>query len=145
MGFVTLSSSVVFVGGYPGRAAEGAAQNVTNAVAYEALQSRFAPGPYQRAQLDGVEKKPASETRQAALRNARAEEDEAFKLLEQLMLQANAAVSRPRVKALDSGAIADGDVLQTSIHGDLADVETLAVVELMTPATLIVHTCTRQA
>jgi hypothetical protein len=85
----------------------------------KALKERLRPGTYAGNQLEGVEEKPASDTRQQALRDALAEElqaDPAFAAEVQGLVDEAEAAGGVRVTATDAGVVAGGDVHQSGTY-----------------------------
>jgi hypothetical protein len=82
---------------------------------YQALKDRLRPGTYAGSQLEGVEQRPDSESRQQALRSALAEEleaDPAFAAeVERLVGEAQAA-GGVQLTVSDAGVVAGRDVHQ---------------------------------
>jgi hypothetical protein len=104
-----------------GRVAEQAADALTDAALpavkrlYQAVKERLRPGTYAGSQLEGVEQRPDSESRQQALRSALAEEleaDPAFAAeVERLVGEAHAA-GGVQLTVSDAGVVAGRDVHQ---------------------------------
>jgi hypothetical protein len=97
-------------GGLADRAAD-AAQALVGRL-YRTLKGRLRPGSYEAAQLEGVEAKPDSPTRQqalaAALAEFLAEHPEVAAELEPLAVEAQQAGAQ--VQAIESGITAGGNV-----------------------------------
>lgn len=125
---VTLAAAAVaLLGPFLRQVGEQTADSVSHAVSdaavpaikrlYRALRARLRPGTYAGGQLDGVEERPDSESRQQALQAALAEEleaDPAFaREVEALVAEAQAA-GGVEITAEGSGAVAGRDVHQ---HG----------------------------
>ncbi|HET9610553.1 MAG TPA: hypothetical protein VFP06_13165 [Acidimicrobiales bacterium] len=122
---VTLAAAAVAIlAPFLRRVTEQTADNVSEAISdaavpaakrlYQAVRARLRPGSYAANQLDGVEERPDSESRQQALQAALAEEleaDPSFAAeLEALVTEAQAA--GVQITARDTGAVAGRDVHQ---------------------------------